>query len=170
MYDVLTISRFIINYSNEKKYSISNLRLQKLLYFVQATFLLETNKPCFKEKIIAWDFGPVVIEAYNEFKTSGCLSISTVKTYNEDDKTLNWWENIKTKTFDDSIIKLEHKTIIKNIIDSLSMYSTQYLTKITHNQQPWKETYTPNANSEIKTENIKTYFKQQENNKKGEEQ
>lgn len=38
-YNVLTVCRHIINFSNEKDYGISNLKLQKILYFVQAYFL-----------------------------------------------------------------------------------------------------------------------------------
>ena len=38
MYDVLEVSKYIINYSNEKQYGISNLKLQKILYLVQAFF------------------------------------------------------------------------------------------------------------------------------------
>lgn len=69
LYDVLDISRHIINYSDEKDYGVSNLKLQKLLYFVQAYFMLEKkdHAPCFHEKIEAWDFGPVVPEAYQEW-------------------------------------------------------------------------------------------------------
>lgn len=40
-YKVLDICRHIINYSNEKDYGISNLKLQKVLYFVQAYFLIQ---------------------------------------------------------------------------------------------------------------------------------
>ena len=38
LYNVLDISRYIINYSNQQGYGISNLKLQKILYFVQAYF------------------------------------------------------------------------------------------------------------------------------------
>lgn len=31
-YDVLEVCRHVINYSNEKEYGISNLKLQKVLY------------------------------------------------------------------------------------------------------------------------------------------
>lgn len=41
VYSVLDVSRHIINYSEEKDYGVSNLKLQKLLYFVQAYFMLE---------------------------------------------------------------------------------------------------------------------------------
>lgn len=52
MYGVLDVCRYIINYSNRKDYGVSNLKLQKLLYFIQAYFLINSseNKPCFSEK------------------------------------------------------------------------------------------------------------------------
>lgn len=55
MYNVLEICSYIINYSNEKEYDISNLKLQKLLYFIQIYFLINNDEPCFEEKIEAWD-------------------------------------------------------------------------------------------------------------------
>ena len=39
-YDVLEVCRHVINYSNEKEYGISNLKLQKVLYFIQSYFLI----------------------------------------------------------------------------------------------------------------------------------
>lgn len=47
MYNVLDISRYIINYSNDCNYIISNLKLQKLLYFIQVYFLIEAKKTLF---------------------------------------------------------------------------------------------------------------------------
>ena len=42
-YDVLDIARYIINKCNEKGIIISNLKLQKLLYFVQGYMLALTG-------------------------------------------------------------------------------------------------------------------------------
>ena len=79
-YNVLDVCRHVINYSNENDYGISNLKLQKVLYFIQAYFV--TNKkdhaPCFDEKIEAWDFGPVVPEAYHEYKQYGSGDIPSI--------------------------------------------------------------------------------------------
>ena len=70
MYSAVDVARYIIWYCKRQGYSISNLKLQKILYFVQAEFLVNTGKPCFSEEIEAWDFGPVVPEVYHEFKFS----------------------------------------------------------------------------------------------------
>ena len=52
-YDLLGVCRLIVNYSNEKEYNISNLKLQKLLYYIQAYFLVKKKRPCFDEDIEA---------------------------------------------------------------------------------------------------------------------
>ena len=79
-YDVLDVAHYIITYSNEKNYGISNLKLQKLLYFVQAHFLLNQpkHKPCFDEPIQAWDIGPVIVKVYLQYKQYGSSDIPTV--------------------------------------------------------------------------------------------
>lgn len=43
-YDVLEVCRHVINYSNEQDYGISNLKLQKVLYLIQAYFLIDKTK------------------------------------------------------------------------------------------------------------------------------
>ena len=47
-YNVLDVCRHVINYSNEHDYGISNLKLQKVLYFIQAYFL--TNRQLFQKE------------------------------------------------------------------------------------------------------------------------
>ena len=55
MYSVLDVARYVIARSNRAG-AISNLKLQKVLYFIQAEFLVVQNTPCFAEQIEAWDF------------------------------------------------------------------------------------------------------------------
>lgn len=57
MNNALDVARYVINYSNEKEYGISNLKLQKVLYFIQACYLISDLEqgPCFSERIEAWD-------------------------------------------------------------------------------------------------------------------
>lgn len=157
-YNVLDVCRHVINYSNEHDYGISNLKLQKILYFIQAYFL--TNKKdhtsCFNEKIEAWDFGPVVPEAYYEYKQYGSGDIPTVESYFQFDEDDVW--NIKRVVFDDSIIKDKDKILIDKVIDKFSDYSATDLVSLTHRQSPWIDAYVPHQNNEIKIEEIRKYF------------
>ena len=64
IYQALDVGHYVINCCRKNQYLISNLKLQKVLYFIQATFLIKTGNACFNDKIEAWDFGPVIPNIY----------------------------------------------------------------------------------------------------------
>jgi uncharacterized phage-associated protein len=156
-YNVLDVSRYVINYSNEKDYGISNLKLQKVLYFIQAYFLtnLPDGKPCFKEKIEAWDFGPVVPEAYREYKQYGSANIPAMFSFIDFGDDI--WDT-QRKPFDNSIILDEHKQMINDVVDRFSDFSATDLVTLTHKQAPWRDAYVRHENNEITIEAIRAYF------------
>lgn len=157
MHDVLDICRYVINYSNEKDYGISNLKLQKILYFIQAFFLTFTDKkqPCFRQNIEAWNFGPVVPEAYHEYKQYGGCDIPQIKSYVDVDDD-NW--SIKIIPYNDDFINYKDKRFINAVVDKFSDCTATYLVNLTHNQAPWKAAYEPNKNNIITNDSIKRYF------------
>lgn len=158
MYTVLDVCRYVINYSNKMEYGISNLKLQKLLYFIQAYFLITYDgDPCFNEEIQAWDFGPVVPEAYHQYKVYGSSDIpkieSTIKFIRENGKICVTKQDYK----DDTISETDKKRI-NNVIDGFKSFSASDLVDLTHNQSPWKEAYSKGRNSKIPLESIRSYF------------
>ena len=157
-YNVLDVSRYVINYSNEKDYGISNLKLQKVLYFIQAYFLINEEKktPCFCERIEAWDFGPVVPEAYREYKQYGSTNIPTMMSFIGFDEADIW--NSERKLYQTGIISETDEKLINEVVDKFSDFSATDLVTLTHNQAPWKEAYVPYMNNEITVEAIKRYF------------
>lgn len=157
-YNVLDVCRHVINYSEEKDYGISNLKLQKILYFIQAYFLLEKkdHTPCFNERIEAWDFGPVVPEAYQEYKQFGSCDIPAIDSYMVIDKD-DIWNSYRVQYHDD-IIKDNDKELIDKVIDKFADYSATDLVTLTHRQAPWKDAYEPHANNEITLDAIRGYF------------
>ena len=158
MYSVLDISRFIINYCNEEDYNLSNLKLQKILYFIQAYYLskTESKEPCFKERIEAWDFGPVVPVAYHEYKRFGSTNIPKVTTYIELDDN-DFWQS-KVVEYKDEVVKDSDKDLIRKLVDNFSKFSTTRLVQITHNQSPWINAYRQGENNVISIEAIRSYF------------
>ena len=157
-YDVLSICHHVIKYSNNKDYGISNLKLQKVLYFIQAYFLTNKKKraPCFNEKIEAWDFGPVVPKAYHEYKQYGSGDIPTKGYYIEFNKE-NVWDSTKI-SFDDDDISDEDKSLIDKVVDKFADYSATDLVSLTHRQSPWIDAYVPHQNNEITLDAIREYF------------
>ncbi len=157
VYDALDVARYVINESNEKYCPLSNLKLQKVLYFVQANFLLNTNdhRPCFENRIEAWDFGPVVPDVYHEFKRYGSSMIPYVEEYMDFSEGL--W-NATIKKYSDTIIETEDKPKIDEMIQSCGAYSATELVNITHNQRPWKDAYGRGYNMEITNNAILEYY------------
>ncbi len=66
-YSALSVARFVISYCNTKGYPISNLKLQKIMYYVWIDYYNETQQPLYNDSICAWQLGPVVPEVYYEF-------------------------------------------------------------------------------------------------------
>lgn len=156
MYNVLDISRYIINYSNNNNYIISNLKLQKLLYFIQVYFLIETKKPCFNETIEAWDFRPVIPVAYDEYKGYAGTHIPHIKQYIEYDKNNIW--NTKRVDYNNNMILIDDKKLINAIVDKLENYTSTDLVTLTQNQKPWVNVYESDSHNEITNQSLYEYF------------
>ena len=154
-YNVLDVARYIINYGNDNNCNISNLRLQKILYFVQATFYIDKNEPCFNEEIEAWDFGPVIPEVYHEYKRYGRNEIPHIEEYIDFSKGV--WEATEM-AYNENIIDERDRELINEVIDSSRQYSANELVEITHDQSPWKNAYVRGWNNVISKESIKEYF------------
>lgn len=133
----IDVANYIVTYCHEKGINISNLKLQKLLYFVQASFLINNLGPCFRDEIEAWDFGPVVPKVYREYRGfgSGNIPITTLERQQP-----------------------RHFEVINQVINDLSEYSATDLVRITHEQSPWLDAYQPYQNNVITVDSIKEYF------------
>lgn len=75
MTTAIKLARYIINKCAEDEHPITNLQLQKILYYVQREYLRKHNEPAFVDDIEAWKFGPVVPEVYYTFCYYGGMSI-----------------------------------------------------------------------------------------------
>lgn len=139
LYDVLTIADYIIGRCSGEGYAVSNLKLQKLLYFVQAEFLVAIGKPCFREKIVAWDFGPVVPEAYRKFRIFGSAQIPVSAVANP-------------------ILARGVKELIDGIVFECLPFSSSQLVEITQHQNPWICAYAKGYGTEITNESILNFF------------
>lgn len=138
-YSALDVAKYVINHEHSMNREISNLRLQKLLYFVQAKVLMETGEPCFEDEMQAWAFGPVIPVVYYQYKIFGGMDITT----------------------EDVVPTLSKKisSYIEGILDECSKYPTFQLVDITHTQDPWKNARAKGDKSVITIESIKKYFK-----------
>ena len=86
MYSAVELSKYIVTKCINDGQPISNLQLQKILYYIQKEYL-SRGKRAFADEIEAWQFGPVVPESYYRFAGFGAMPISL--PYEFDDITAN---------------------------------------------------------------------------------
>lgn len=139
IYRASEIAKYIIYYERFNRRYINNLRLQKLLYFIQGKFLLRKKEPCFSDKIEAWDFGPIVYTVYREYCYYGLLNIP-----------------IPEKSY--FLIEKEDKELINSFLDYCADYSTSTLAEITRSQPPWQKAHNRISSKEISIDSMYNYF------------
>ena len=74
-YDPRSICNLILNEADSAQRTITNLALQKLLYFAHGLHLVETKTPLVMGFFEAWQYGPVHPIAYQAFKSAGANPI-----------------------------------------------------------------------------------------------
>jgi len=139
MASVKNVANYILSLSNPDVGDyISNLKLQKLLYYAQGYHLAIFNKPLFEDEIEAWEYGPVVRSMYYAFRESGSSAIEP------------------PSKIDDSEFSDDQKDLLKEVYDVLGQFSALKLMDMTHKEPPWRNTP---KNNTISHAELKEYFK-----------
>ena len=96
MYKALEIAKYIIDKCTRENNPISDLQLQKILYYIQVNFLRQYNAPAFSDAIITNKYSPVVETVYDEYKIYGAMPIcllfdhSKPKFTSDEKKVVDW--------------------------------------------------------------------------------
>lgn len=143
-YPALSVAQYIILHEAENGRPVSNLRLQKLLYFVEAYFFISTGEPCFIDRMEAWDFGPVVPDVYHKYKRFGSMIIQ------ETDSSLA------------EKLGLDCQEKINVMLEQCAHKSTRELVEISHEQKPWQDAYRNPISNEITMASMRIAFSKME--------
>jgi uncharacterized phage-associated protein len=129
---------FLANVDEEAGDNISNLKLQKLLYYAQGFHVaMHGGEPLFTEPVLAWDHGPVVEPIYHQYK---------------------WyrWQGIdRPRNFDINDYPPEVRELLGTIYRVYGQFSATRLEHITHNEPPWLNT---SRNGVISLESLREFF------------
>jgi uncharacterized phage-associated protein len=74
-FDARSVANLILDLAEKNNKTVSNLVLQKLVYFAHGTFLSRTGTPLVLGEFEAWTHGPVHPHIYNAFKQHGSAAI-----------------------------------------------------------------------------------------------
>lgn len=131
--------------ADEESEYLSPMRLQKLLYYVQGWHLARAGHPIFGEKLKAWANGPVVPQVWHQFRNYGREGISLKESSNPQ-------------------LSDGEKLFIDRVWDIYKDYSAISLSKMTHEEPPWKEARNgllpeESSDKEITQVSMRRYFK-----------
>lgn len=66
--DGRAIANFVLDFCDERGRGVSNLSLQKIVYFCHVWSLIQLGRPLVKHQFEAWQYGPVLQYLYREFR------------------------------------------------------------------------------------------------------
>ena len=115
---------------------ICNMKLQKMLYYMQGFYLAYFDRPFFDEDIEAWTYGPVVPSVYRKYKSYKNRGIP----------------------YAGDVISLgdEENGVFDEVYRVYSQYSAIGLMNLTHQEEPWTSSYPDGI---IKKDVLKDFFK-----------
>ena len=86
------VANYFIECSQRDDVVLTNLSMQKLLYFAYGWIMGYTEKKLFYDRIEAWHYGPVVPSLYHQLKQYGHHQISRkIVEYDYDTKEFFSW-------------------------------------------------------------------------------
>ncbi len=149
-YSASVIAYAFVQKGIEEGKFVTQMKLQKMVYFAHGYHLARYNEPLIREEFEAWKFGPVVPSIYQSYKLYGSDMIIDTGLIA---KPVN--EGNKPEEFPPSVLEA---------ID----YTWQVTKKLTANNlslwshlegSPWAQVYNPNYTSQvIRNDSIKEYF------------
>ncbi len=144
-YKVLDIAKKLIKMADDDIANggdnLTNLKLQKLLYYQQGFHLAKFDTPLFDEDIEAWMYGPVVPVVYDYYQEYGAKSLPVEK----------------------EVIALSdaEESFFYEVYDAFREFSAIGLMNMTHRETPWTSVEPHNRGTIISQESMKSYFKTQ---------
>lgn len=134
MRDGREVANYILDYADGSGLTVTNLELQKIVYFCHVWFLVSTNKPLIKQNFEAWEFGPVLPYLYRYFKECGDQKI-TARATKIDHRTGN--EVIAKINIDE-----DEEALLNKVISTYSRLSAHQLVEQSHvSGGPWYEVW-----------------------------
>jgi len=119
------IADFFIALADESGDAMTNLKVQKLVYYAQAWHLALKNSPLFEEDFQAWVHGPVLPNLYFKFREKGIHGSAPIPVEN---------------SLDVVIEKLDAETVkfLFEVANEYMVFTGYALEEMTHQEDPWR--------------------------------
>lgn len=120
------IAQYFLSFGESTGDLLTNLKVQKLIYYVQAWNLAVNKESLFDDDFEAWVHGPVIRSLYDSFKSFGSkpIILELGENYCEE-----FYARLNDKT----------KVIFDDVIEVYFPETAYKLEQMTHNELPWQK-------------------------------
>ncbi|MCW2279545.1 Panacea domain-containing protein [Lactococcus lactis] len=157
--DAMAVANYVIGYAHEHGREITNLHLQKILYFLQAAFLVKYDSEIINGNFSKWNYGPVLKTVYYAYRDLGSFPI--VDFAPNIDIIDGKWNIKEPQKIDFSKLNGEVINFLNETISNLLNKKPWSLVEITHNQELWKrdeQKIITHSADDYSTPEIRKYF------------
>ena len=111
------VARWFVNHADrDSGEAITQLKLQKLVFYADAWFLANFDRPLIKEDFEAWAHGPVVRSLYAKYRNKG-------------------WEALAPEA--GPVVPQGVEKYLEAVFEEYGQFSAKKLEKMTHSEEPW---------------------------------
>lgn len=131
--NILDVARLVVLAASQKGIGVTPLKLQKLLYYLQAWNLVFFNTPVFQEEPEAWVNGPEYRKVYDHYKAYQMFEF--IKITSEEKAQLD--ERVAQMMRTIGFVH-EQQELFEEVLSKYGKMSSADLGLRTHNEDPWK--------------------------------
>jgi len=136
------LAKYVIDLHVRKQAVITNLKLQKLLYYAQGWYLAFNGEPLFNDRIEAWVHGPVVPGVFREYREFRWSPLTAAAAYAPSDEVASH---------------------VSKVLGAYGKFDASQLELMTHNEEPWRAARhglagDASSNREITIEAMRAFF------------
>jgi len=159
--NALDVSKIVIAYFDTCGDLITNKKLQKLLYYIEAWSLVHQSS-IIDEDFEAWIHGPVIPEVYHKFKI---FNYSPIKNEYKEGESASKKLNELLKDH------IDRKDLIIEVLNKYGQMTSYHLENLTHSEEPWIKARIglgelDHSSIKIDKKIMKSYYKSLINNEK----
>jgi uncharacterized phage-associated protein len=135
MYEARKVSNFLLARYDNPRFYLTNLRLNKLLYFIHGWSLTSRANGLIRNHFEAWELGPVVRAVYDTFKVYGDGPINAPASHVD-------YASGEYKTIAYEDISEKDAAIICRVFERYDQYTTNELVRLSHEPGgPWDSVF-----------------------------
>lgn len=99
---------------------VTTMKLQKLVYYAQARYIVVCKSPLFSDRIEAWANGPVVPDLFRAHSGKYMIGKGDLETLGSPLK-----------------LSISQRSAVERVIELFGSYSGEQLRELTHQENPW---------------------------------